>query len=148
MLCTFDILSDCMLLQRMLISTKYDILFMSKEVLCQLDVRKMLQLSQNYHCPIVLFLHTSEERTSPSRFMSDTLIARNRQLILVAIHCLPLQPCVNPLSMVETIPIHGILSLPFSILDMAVELCRIVFLPAFMQFGLDPAILQAKCRGL
>ena len=146
MLCTFDILSDCVLLQRMLISTKYDILFMSQEVLRQLDVRKTLQLSQNYNCPTVLFLHTSEERPSPSRFMYATLIARTRKLIQIAIHYLPLQPCINPLYMIETIPIHGVLSTPFSILDMAVELCRIVFLPVFMQFGLDPAILQAKCR--
>ena len=59
---------------------------------------------------------------------------------------LPLTPCNERIPSVSGIPIVSELNFPFSILDLAYCVIRIVFLPVYNQYSMDKAILETKRR--
>lgn len=64
----------------------------------------------------------------------------------IAVHHLPLKPCIESIDCIGKVNIRSELTIPFSVLDLAVELIKVVFLPAYIRFAINPAILHSKCR--
>ena len=57
----------------------------------------------------------------------------------------PLTPCNESTTSLSGLTITSELHFPFSILDLAYQLMRIVFLPVYHQYNMDQAILETKC---
>ena len=140
-MCSFDIQSNSTMLKRIVVKNEYDIIFLSREVLADWDFQNQLLGSPNRETPVIVYKNSLTKSSSPSKSIWIWIYDN-----CIAIHYLPLIPCTEPIDCIDKVNIFSELIIPFSVLDLAVELVKVVFLPAYLRFAINPAILEYKCR--
>ncbi|KAM7455723.1 hypothetical protein BLSTO_03524 [Blastocystis sp. subtype 1] len=126
LMCTFLVVSNSEILLRLIQSSPYDILFITKDVLCSSVFSSTLLHSCNANTPIVLY---SKRQNG---------IERKNDIAF------PLTVIPYPLYQENNLSVTCELYFPFTILDIAYIIIRIAFLPRFLQFNQDISLLEGK----
>lgn len=136
LMCTFLVVSNSEILLRLIQSSPYDILFITKDVLCSSVFSSTLLHSCNANTPIVLYSFSFYVR----------FIRRKRQNGMERKNdiAFPLTVIPYPLYQENNLSVTCELYFPFTILDIAYIIIRIAFLPRFLQFNQDISLLEGK----
>ena len=136
LMCTFLVVSNSEILLRLIQSSPYDILFITKDVLCSSVFSSTLLHSCNANTPIVLY-------SFPFHIL---FIRRKRQNGIERKNdiAFPLTVIPYPLYQENNLSVTCELYFPFTILDIAYIIIRIAFLPRFLQFNQDISLLEGK----
>lgn len=135
-MCTFVIVPKSDHLLKLIKSTHYDILFVTKETLADSAFSSALRSSVNantpvilYSCPLNAFLTRSKRRRGDERANSISL---------------PLTVIPHPLYEENNVSVLCELYFPFTVLDIAYIILRVAFLPHYLRYNLNSSVLEGK----